>query len=378
MKILKRWSILLVITASLLSSCASEPTSTVTMIPQDQLNTSVAATVAVLETRLAGLERTATFVPTTTTTLPPTPTFATQMPVNQTAQPKNSGLGCLDVMSFAGDITIPDNVTIPPGTVFRKTWAVKNAGYCKWDKNYSVVFSGGDQLGGAATAPLMQDGFVLPGQIALVTVELVSPDVTGERVYNGFWKLRNPDGAVFGLGDDGKRSLFVSIRSANRFEFVENMCSAVWSNNDGLMYCPSGDKDPNGYFKQEKSPGLENGLSGGYSLVMVPPKRDNGVIRAKFAPIKVPGGSYIHGLVGCGYGEENCIFKATIYASVPGNEDQVLATWTETYDGLNSEIDIPLNRFGLVGQPVRFTFEVETNGGSQGDIAVWQGIYLGE
>ncbi|NPV76319.1 MAG: hypothetical protein HPY59_08070 [Anaerolineae bacterium] len=376
MKKLKLWAILLVISASFLSSCGSEPASTVTMVPQDQLNTSVAATVAILETRVAGLEQTSTAAP--TATLPATPTLATQMPLNQTAQPKNSSLGCLDMMSFVGDVTIPDNVVIPPGTVFRKTWAIKNTGYCKWDKNYSVVFSGGDQLGGAASTPLMQDGFVLPGQIALVTVELVSPDVTGDRTYTGFWKLRNPNGAIFGWGDDGNRSFYVSIRSGNTFSFVDNLCSAVWSNNDGLMYCPSKDKDPNGYFKQEKSPGLENGLTGGYSLVMVPPQRDNGVIRAKFAPIKVPSGSHIRGLIGCGYGEENCNFKATIYASVPGNEDQVLGVWTETYDGLNAEIGIPLNRFGLVGQQVRFTFEIETNGGPQGDVAIWQGIYLGE
>lgn len=367
--------ILLVLTG-FMSSCSPAAEVTETAAPSDEINTRVAGTVAVLETRVAGLEKLASVAA-------PSVTASSSVTANVTAtlEPSRTppaAAGCLDMMSFTGDVTIPDDVTIPPGTVFKKTWAIKNTGYCKWDKNYSVVFSGGDQLGGANATPLMNDGFVLPGQIALVSVELVVPEGPAGKSYTSFWKLRNPSGAVFGWGDDGSRSFYAKIRSGNSFSFVDNPCSAGWSNNDGFLYCPTGNKDPNGYFKQEKSPALENGLNGGYSLVMVPPQRENGVIRAKYAAIKVPPGSFIRGLVGCGFGDTHCNFKAKIYYSIPGAEDQLLAEWNETFDGLNSEIGINLERFGLVGQQTRFTFEVDTNGGPEGDVAVWQGIYLGE
>lgn len=376
MKKIIHFSILLALTAGLLQACAPASTPGVTMVPQEQLNTSVAGTMAVLETKVAVLAETATSAPTVTRAPSSTPMPAAG---TQTVQPKSpSGTGCLDMMTFLGDVTIPDNAIIPPGTVFKKTWAVKNTGYCTWDQNYSIVFTGGDQLGGPASTPLMSSGTVKPGQTALVTVEMVSPDKPGERTYTGFWKLRNPSGAVFGWGDDGSRSFYVKMISGNRFNFVDNICSAAWSNNDGLMYCPSGESASSGYFKQVAAPGLENGLSGGYSLVMAPPRRENGFIEGKFMAVKVPEGSHIRGLVGCSYGETNCNFKATIYASVEGEADQEIGSWTETYDGLNSEIGIPLSRYGLVGRQVRFTIRVDTNGGPDGDIAVWQGIYLGE
>ncbi len=374
MKKLTFGMVTLLAAAILLQSCAPAATATVTMVPQEQMNTSVAGTVAVLETRVAALAQTATAAPTATHLPSATPTADD----TGTVQPKGaSGSGCLDMMTFVGDITIPDNSIIPPGTVFTKTWAVKNSGYCTWDKNYSVVFTGGDQLGGAASSPLMTDGVVRPGETARVSVLLVAPDTAGERAYTGFWKLRNPSGAVFGWGDDGSRSIYVKIMAGNRFNFVDNIYSASWSNNDGAMF-GSTENSPDGYFKQEKAPELENGLSGGSSLVMAPPTRQNGFIQARFMAVKVPSGSAIRGLVGCGFGKPNCNFKATIYASVEGQDDQEIGSWVETYDGINSEIGVPLSRYGLVGQQVRFTFRVDANGGSEDDLAVWQGIYLGE
>jgi len=45
-------------------------------------------------------------------------------------------------------VTVPDGWLITPGLVFKKTWRLKNIGTCTWTRNYSLVFAGGEQMGG--------------------------------------------------------------------------------------------------------------------------------------------------------------------------------------------------------------------------------------
>ena len=127
----------------------------------------------------------------------PTPT-ATPTPTPQT---------CSDEMDFVRDVTIPDGTQLQPDEPFVKTWRLRNTGTCTWTVDYKLAFSGGEAMGASQEIPLPFP--VTPGSEANLSVNLIAPTTPGE--YRSEWKLRNPSGALFGLGDAGDRPFFVEI-----------------------------------------------------------------------------------------------------------------------------------------------------------------------
>lgn len=372
----KSWLIILVlmvaVTACVPVTLTPLPTATASIAPSDIMATAVAQTVAALEQMRSASASAVAVNLTPTSSIIPT---LTPRPTIQAVQPQDTPLtGFCDSLSFVGDVTIPDDVMIPPGTVFKKIWAIKNNGQCTWNSDYSLVWVGGDQLGAQTEVPLLKEGQVVyPGEMALATVEFIAPQPVAsepERSFISYWKLRNASGGIFGWGTSADRSFYVKIRSGNTFSFVDNPCSAVWSNNNGLLYCPTKPNDPAGYFLQEKNPKVESGSIAGYSLIMVPPSQQDGEIRARFSPIMIPSGSYLRSAISCAFGDARCNFNAKILFSVDGGEEKVLAEWSKYYDGFVEGVGIDLKQYA--GTQVGFTFLVNTNGGPEGDVVVWQ------
>jgi hypothetical protein len=114
---------------------------------------------------------------------------------------------CSDRASFIADVSIPDNTEIEAGDGFTKTWRLRNIGTCTWSSSYALVFSHGDQMGGAASVPLA--GIVNPGETVDLSVDLAAPGSHG--TYQGFWKLRNQDSVLFGVGADSNMAFWVKI-----------------------------------------------------------------------------------------------------------------------------------------------------------------------
>jgi hypothetical protein len=165
----------------------------------------IQATVAVAETNAVStafmqLTETALANPTATSTPSPTPTT---MPTNTPMVTPTTGgavggggttTGGCDVMTFVSDVTVSDGEEIAAGTAFTKTWSVKNDGTCDWSTAYQVIFSSGDQMGGASST-------FLPAAIAVgasgnISVELTAPSESG--TYTGYWALANAAGQAFG------------------------------------------------------------------------------------------------------------------------------------------------------------------------------------
>jgi hypothetical protein len=69
-----------------------------------------------------------------------------------------------------------------------------------------VLFSG-DAMGAASSVPLSQ--MVLPGQGIDIAVDMVAPRAAG--MFQGNWKLRNPDNQWFGIGPNGDSPFWVRI-----------------------------------------------------------------------------------------------------------------------------------------------------------------------
>lgn len=115
--------------------------------------------------------------------------------------------GCTDQATFIDDITIPDDTELSPGASFDKTWRLENSGTCSWGEGYGLTFVEGDQMQGLDSF-LLPD-IVSPGQIVDLTIPLVAPSIEGS--YRGDWKLNNPDGGIFGTGDNANESMWVQI-----------------------------------------------------------------------------------------------------------------------------------------------------------------------
>ena len=130
--------------------------------------------------------QTSTPTPTLTATPTPTPTAVPNVVLN---------IPC-DQAAFIEDVTIPDGTQISEGSVFTKTWRLENTGSCTWTSGYQVIFDRGALLGAPATFNM--PGFVNPGQTVDISVNLTAPYAQG--IYEGFWKLEDSNGNVFGVG----------------------------------------------------------------------------------------------------------------------------------------------------------------------------------
>lgn len=117
----------------------------------------------------------ATATPTSTATNTPTPT------------------PCVPGADFIADVTIPDGTSVEPGSQFGKIWRVRNAGTCVWEAGYTVAFRYGAQLGAPSAAPIPA---VRPGDLVDISLPMTAPTLPGQ--YQGTWRLRAPNGELFG------------------------------------------------------------------------------------------------------------------------------------------------------------------------------------
>ena len=134
--------------------------------------------------------------PTATQTMTPTPTLTATATATPTTIPNVAFNIPCDQATFIEDVTIPDGTQISEGDVFTKTWRLENTGGCTWTPAYRVVFDRGALLGAPASFNL--PAFVNPGQTVDISVNLAAPYDPG--IYEGFWKLEDPNGNVFGVG----------------------------------------------------------------------------------------------------------------------------------------------------------------------------------
>lgn len=114
---------------------------------------------------------------------------------------------CTDKAIFLGDVSIPDNTVVQASVTFTKTWKLQNIGSCTWDTGYEVVFFDGDQFSAPETIPMTTT--IAPGEDVNISIPMVAPVESGD--YRGEWKLRNPDGFLFGIGPGSDRAFWVQI-----------------------------------------------------------------------------------------------------------------------------------------------------------------------
>jgi hypothetical protein len=114
---------------------------------------------------------------------------------------------CQNRANFVDDVTIPDNTRLDPDEDFVKIWRLQNNGECTWTPAFLLAFIGGQRLEAPDLVPLSTH--VAPGQMVDLAVDMQAPDSAG--TYQGYWKLRSPEGAYFGIGPQGDQSFWVKI-----------------------------------------------------------------------------------------------------------------------------------------------------------------------
>jgi hypothetical protein len=259
-----------------------------------------------------------------------------------------------------------------------KTWRLRNTGTCSWTTAYSLVFTGGDQMGAPAAISLPRS--VIPGQIIDLSVNMIAPAFSG--TYRGAWELRNLSGKLIGTGATFSDPIWVQVKvnktalDGAAYDFAANACSAAWSSGLGGLPCPGSDGNSNGFILKINQPRLETGtVDTRPGLLTFPQNINNGYIQGVFPPFLVENGDHFRSLVNCEAGATSCLVLFSLDAQVGSGPIQNLWAIGEVYDGKYFQADIDLSRFA--GQNVTFTLKVNAFGPASGDRALWvaPGIY---
>ena len=171
---------------------------------QTQTGLFFTATPAISDTPIASSTPRPTHTPLITATLPaglptttafPLNTFST--PTGVLTVPATTQSTACDNMVGVADVTYPDNSVVPAGTVFIKTWSIKNQGPCTWSTKYKLIFGwGGAGTKWNTTPPTYLTADILPGETVDVSVSLTAPTSSG--TYGAHFRMQNSNGYNFG------------------------------------------------------------------------------------------------------------------------------------------------------------------------------------
>lgn len=294
------------------------------------------------------------------------PTLSTSATPFRTAAPV---LLC-NAAAFVSDVSVEDGTIIGAGDDFTKTWRIQNIGTCSWSTSYSLVFVSGDRMGAPHAIGL--PGTVNPGQSINLSVDMTAPDGNGE--YQGYWKLRDSSGVLFGIGAQAQTAFWVDIRVAGpsyeSYDFVAHACDADWQNNGRDLPCPGSDGDSKGYVLKLSNPVMENGVTENEpGLLTVPKDTYNGLIWGTYPGIKIRNGDHFRTLVNCQYKAYSCNVAFQVQYQIDGGPVRTLGTWYEAYEGKYFPVDIDLS--GLAGNSVKFILAAGTNGSFDQDYPLW-------
>jgi hypothetical protein len=294
-----------------------------------------------------------------------------------------------DRAQFISDVTIPDGTVINPGSVFNKTWRLKNIGSCSWTTSYMLIFDTGAKMGEPDAVNLPNN--VAPNQTVDLTISLTAPTTGGS--YRGYWKFKNASGIPFGIGVGGTKSWWVDIKvpgstsvpptptvgtplptttpvAGTRYDFAANACSAVWFSGAGTLPCPGKDGDQKGFVLKLLNPQLENGtVDPRLGLLTYPQNIFNGYIQAIYPSYRVKPGDRFRSIVNCAYGATSCYVVFRLDYQTGTNPITTYWAFVEKYEGQYYQTDLDLS--SLVGQDIKFILTVLSTGSPVGDRALW-------
>jgi hypothetical protein len=205
-------------------------------------------------------------------------------------------------------------------------------------------------------------------------VVLIAPE--SPNTYQGYWKLRNPAGQVFGLGEEKDKDFWVKIKVAPEdgltYDFNIQSKNATWigSGDGSAIEVTFGgtDDNPDGVAKLKNDFKLENGRTSGWALVTGPKKTNDGKITGTFPAYSIR--ERDHFIAKLGF-EQNCDGGQVVYRFSINEAGSLtkLGEWPKACDGGLIFVDVDLS--GYAGREVQFVLEVLANGSPANDLVVW-------
>ncbi len=147
---------------------------------------------------------TATTISEEPTDTPPQEISVTETTVIQTpGAPETSE----DQAKFVADVSVPDGSVFSPGEEFTKTWKIENIGSTTWSTEYAIVYIDGALMSEATSIAIPVE--VAPYEKVEISVKMMAPSNPGN--YRSYWKFKNADGKLFGVGIDFNEAIWVDI-----------------------------------------------------------------------------------------------------------------------------------------------------------------------
>jgi len=273
--------------------------------------------------------------------------------------------------ALVSDVTISAGTVLSAGDAFTKVWRFRNAGNCTWTPDYRLQLSSGNPMGFFGSLTI--GATVPPGGILDLAVDLVAPEDAGR--YRNYWWLSDPQGSVFGIGEQGLTPFWIDIQvvepiaSRFKFDFVAQACNAGWTTGSGSIPCTLPSNDERGSISQRDNLELETRTVNDWSLLAVPNRSTTGWISGVFPAYRVQRNDHFLSEVSClyGYGQCDVTFQLDYqtWDGIVGN----IGAWREVYDNRSQSIDVDLSF--LEGATVQFILRVYNNGRARDAQAVW-------
>lgn len=357
MRYFKSMSAIVIVLAMILVAC--KPTNSDAM-PTDQLDdirTVAARTIEALTTQMLQTDyakQTETGSNTVETPVPPTEApHATDDPLvipsatfGETPTPTDKApieeKPC-DLAFFMGE-TIPDGSVLYPGTMFTKTWTLRNEGSCTWTPDYAVVFISGDSMSVPAAVQLSQKE-VKPGETVDISVPLIAPTRAGD--YRADFRLRNAAGVLFAFKKP-EQTFWADIQVVEGVIHLANSyCGATWTSHAGSLHCPGLPTDAAGYVYSDNAPTLENGtIDDEPTLWMGLTGGQDAFIMGVFPAMQIPENAKFTTVLGCSNGMTQCRVKFVLAYQEGEAPLQQLGSWDEVYDDQLQRIRLDLSALG--------------------------------
>ncbi len=358
-----------------LSACQPQTNTAIPTDPLDSVRTEAARTVEALTTQIVATDQAAqtqtaaSFVPSPVPPTPePTPAPTLSLPTDSILPtavllPTPTPSASCDQAAFV-DETIPDGSQFPPGTIFNKTWTLRNAGSCSWNTDYDVVFSSGDPMNAPQVIQLTKET-ILPGSSVTITIPFTSPLVGGS--YRADFKLRNTEGVLFSFKDPSQ-TFWVEIQvMTGKIDLVAMACSIRWTSAAGELPCPGLPTDTRGFAYTDFAPVLENGSKDNEpALWLGVQKIQDGTLRGTLPTMLIPENAKFSTILGCAKDQETCDVTLRLSYQEGDNPLVEIARWQKTHDGKLMSISQDLS--ALSGKTVRIILQLEANGSPQGDL----------
>lgn len=113
---------------------------------------------------------------------------------------------CTNSASFVADVTIPDNSNVTGGTVFTKTWRVRNTGTCIWGSGYTLTHYSDEDMGAPASVPL---NVTQPGEELDISLDLRAANTVGS--HRGNFVIKNPAGLIMQIDNDSRLWVIINV-----------------------------------------------------------------------------------------------------------------------------------------------------------------------